>query len=55
MVMVTKVYNLNVKLMVEELERNPNVQTLDETCVSSMANKTYIPWECKWLLKNSSN
>jgi hypothetical protein len=33
MVMVTKVYKFNVKLMVEELEWNPNVQTLDETCV----------------------
>ncbi len=30
MVMVTKVYKPNVKFMVEELERNPNVWTLDE-------------------------
>jgi hypothetical protein len=43
MVMVTKVYKPNVKLMVEKLERNLNVRTLDEACVSSMANKTYIP------------
>jgi hypothetical protein len=55
MVMVTKVYKPNVKFMVEELERNPNVRTLDEACVSSVANKTYIPWECKWFLKNSNN
>jgi hypothetical protein len=55
MVMVTKVYKPNVKLMVEELEWNPNVQTLDEACVSSMANKTYILCECKWLLKNYNN
>jgi hypothetical protein len=55
MVMVTKVYKPNVKLMIENLERNPNVWTLDETCVSSMLNKTYILWECKWLLENSSN
>jgi hypothetical protein len=41
--------------MVEELERNPNVQILDEACVSSMANKTYTLWECKWLLEISSN
>jgi len=43
MVMVTKVYKPNFKFMVEELERNLNVRTLDEACVSSMANKTYIP------------
>jgi hypothetical protein len=55
MVMVTKVYKPNVKLMVEEFEQNPNVRTLDEACVSSMANKTYILWECKWMLENSSN
>jgi hypothetical protein len=55
MVMVTKVYKPNVKLMVEEFERNPNVWTLDKACVSSMANKTYILWECKWFLENSSN
>jgi hypothetical protein len=55
MVMVTKVYKPNAKLMVEGLERNPNVQTLDEACVSSMANKTYILWESKWLLENSNN
>jgi hypothetical protein len=55
MVMVTKVYKLNVKFMVEEFERNPNVRTLDEACVFSMANKAYILWECKWLLENSSN
>jgi hypothetical protein len=30
MLMVTKVYKPNVKLMVEEFEWNPNVQTLDE-------------------------
>jgi hypothetical protein len=53
--MVTKVYNPNVKLMVEKLEQNPNVQTLDGACVSSVAMKTYIPWECKWLLKKISN
>jgi hypothetical protein len=45
MVTVVKVYKPNAKLMVEELERNPNVRTLDETCVSSMTNKTYILWE----------
>ncbi len=50
MVMVTKVYKPNVKLMVEEPEQNPNVQTLDEACVSLEANKIYILWECKWLL-----
>jgi len=50
MVMVTKVYKPNVKLMVEELEQNPNVQTLDEACVSLVANKIYILWECMWLL-----
>jgi hypothetical protein len=55
MVMVTKVYKPNVKFMVEMFEQNPNVQTLDKACVSSMANKTYILWECKWLLKYSSN
>jgi hypothetical protein len=55
MAMVTKVHKPNVKLMVEELEQNPNVQTLDEACVYSMANKTYILWECKWLLENFSN
>ncbi len=55
MVMVTKVYKPNVKLMVEEFEQNPNVRTLDEACVSSMANKTYILWESKWMLENSSN
>jgi len=43
MVMVTKVYKPNVKLMVEKLEQILNIQTLDEACVSSMANKTYIP------------
>jgi hypothetical protein len=42
MVMVTKVYKPNVKLMVEELEQNLNVWTLDVACVSSMASKTYI-------------
>ncbi len=47
MVMVTKVYMLNVKLTVEELEWNPNVQTLDEACVSLTTNKTYILHECK--------
>jgi hypothetical protein len=36
--------------MIEKLERNPNVWTLDEACASSMVNKTYILWECKWLL-----
>ncbi len=55
MVMVTKVYKPDVKLMVEELEQNPNVRTLDETCVSSMANKSYILWECKWLVENFNN
>ncbi len=55
MVMVTKVYKLNVKLMVEMFEQNPNVWTLDEACVSLVADKSYILWECKWLLKNSSN
>jgi hypothetical protein len=55
MVMVTKVYKLNVKLMVEMFEQNPNVWTLDEACVSSVIDNTYILWECKWLLKNSSN
>jgi hypothetical protein len=55
MVMVTKVYKPNVKLMVEELEQNSNVRTLDEACVSSTTNKAYILWECNWLLENSSN
>jgi hypothetical protein len=49
MVMVTKVYKPNVKLMVEKLERNPNVRTLDEACVFLMTNKTYTLRECKWL------
>jgi hypothetical protein len=49
MIMLTKVYKPNVKLMVEELDWNPNVWTLDEACVSSMANKTYMLWECKWI------
>jgi hypothetical protein len=37
MAMVTEVHKPNVKFMVEELEQNPNVWTLDEACVSSMA------------------
>jgi hypothetical protein len=55
MIMLTKVYKPNVKLMVEELDWNPNVWTLDEACVFLMANKTYMLWECKWLLKNFNN
>jgi hypothetical protein len=51
MVMVTKVCKPNIKLMVMEFKQNPNVQTLDEACVSLVAKKTYILWECKWLLK----
>jgi hypothetical protein len=42
MIMVTKVYMLNVKPTVEELEWKPNVQTLDEARVSLATNKTYI-------------
>jgi hypothetical protein len=53
--MVTKVDKSNVKFMVEELKWNPNVQTLDEACVSLMANKSYILCECKGLLENSNN
>jgi hypothetical protein len=50
MVMVTKVYKPNFKLMVEELEWTWGnfkfmIWTLDETYVFSMANKTYNLWE----------
>ncbi len=55
MVMVTKVYKPNVKFTIEKLEQNLNVWTLDEARVSSMAKKTYILWECKWLPKKFSN